>query len=149
MCPANFVRLGHRCYYFGQEDLTWNEAYFKCRELNGNIAVIKTPYQDKLLRQALHRASSKPIRNLFMTFFTNDFSVTSEWWLGGLYDWEKMTWKWGASGRNLTYDRFAFPQPDKKDELQWHCIVMDPNLQYRKVSAFRRLTRSNEFFVAS
>lgn len=60
---------------------------------------------------------------------------SDERWLGGLYDWEQMAWKWAASGKPLTYQAFG-KTIDDKEELRWHCIIMDPRLQYRYVAYY-------------
>lgn len=59
------------------------------------------------------------------------FSVPLERWLGGVYDWEQMSWKWAASGKPLTYQGFADSEPEQKEKLRWHCIIVDPTKQYR------------------
>ncbi|KAJ3656309.1 hypothetical protein Zmor_015395 [Zophobas morio] len=115
VCPPNFIRLSHRCYYFSKEAATWQDAYFQCRDLHSNLAIIKTPNQDKLIRRTL---SKKPLEPL-------------ERWLGGLYDWEQMTWKWAASGKPLVYQGFSRMEPEDKEKLRWHCIIVDPNLQFK------------------
>lgn len=115
VCPPNFVRQGHRCYFFSKEPATWQEAHFHCRDMHSNIAVIKSANQDKLIRSFL---SKKPLAPL-------------ERWLGGVYDWEQMAWKWAASGKPLSYSGFQKTEKEDKEKLRWHCIIMDPSLQYR------------------
>ncbi|KAJ8920843.1 hypothetical protein NQ315_015635 [Exocentrus adspersus] len=116
VCPPKFVRQGHRCYFFSKEPATWQDAHFKCRDMHSNIAIIKNWNQDKLLRSFL---SKRPV-------------ALVERWLGGVYDWEQMAWKWAASGKPLSYNGFQ-QKMDKEDKekLRWHCIIMDPALDYR------------------
>lgn len=57
----------------------------------------------------------------------------AERWLGALYDWEQMTWKWAASGKPLSFQAFGEKTIDDKEQLRWHCIILDPRLQYRFV----------------
>lgn len=54
-----------------------------------------------------------------------------ERWIGGMYDWEQMTWKWMASGKEIQYKGFADEIPDSKESLKWHCIVLDPEVGYK------------------
>ncbi|RZB40372.1 uncharacterized protein BDFB_007250, partial [Asbolus verrucosus] len=115
VCPPNFVRLSHRCYYFSKEPATWQDAYFQCRDLHSNLAIIRNSNQDKLIRRTLNRKTLAPL----------------ERWLGGLYDWEQMTWKWAASGKPLVYQGFSQMEAEDKEKLRWHCIIVDPNLQYK------------------
>jgi hypothetical protein len=115
VCPPHFIRLSHRCYYFSNEAATWQDAYFQCRDLHSNLAIIRSANQDKLIRRTLNKKSSAPV----------------ERWLGGLYDWEQMTWKWAASGRPLAYQGFSQMEPEDKEKLRWHCIIVDPKLQFK------------------
>nr|CAI5831841.1 unnamed protein product [Callosobruchus analis] len=109
------MRQGHRCYYFSKNPATWNEAMFKCRDLRSHLAIIKTAYQDKLIRNVLNR---KPVEPL-------------ERWLGGVYDWKAMRWTWGENGKHLSYSGFQMNGQEDKDKLRWHCIIMDPAIGYR------------------
>lgn len=58
---------------------------------------------------------------------------SSERWLGALYDWKQMTWRWAASGKPLTFQAFGESTLEDKEQLRWHCIIMDPKLQYKYV----------------
>ncbi|CAG9860714.1 unnamed protein product [Phyllotreta striolata] len=115
-CPKNFIKQGHKCYYYSPQALSWSEAMFKCRDLRSNLAVIQRRNQNKLLRSFLSR---------------NNTLEPAERWLGGVYDWKKSTWKWASSGKSLTFNGFPkeTPAADPKD-LQWNCIIMDPAKQY-------------------
>jgi hypothetical protein len=58
VCPPHFIRLSHRCYYFSNEAATWQDAYFQCRDLHSNLAIIRSANQDKLIRRTLNKKSS-------------------------------------------------------------------------------------------
>lgn len=55
VCPPNFVRLSHRCYYFSKDPATWQDAFFQCRDLHSNLAIIRNANQDKLIRKTLSK----------------------------------------------------------------------------------------------
>lgn len=57
VCPPNFVRLSHKCYFFSSYMATFQDAYWKCRDLHSNLAIIKNANQDKLIKQTLYRDS--------------------------------------------------------------------------------------------
>ncbi|CAH2215638.1 jg21836, partial [Pararge aegeria aegeria] len=31
VCPPQFIRLGHGCYYFSENKATWHDALFACK----------------------------------------------------------------------------------------------------------------------
>nr|XP_023023815.1 uncharacterized protein LOC111511934 [Leptinotarsa decemlineata]XP_023023887.1 uncharacterized protein LOC111511934 [Leptinotarsa decemlineata] len=116
VCPPNFIRQGRRCYFFSKDATTWQEALYHCRELHSHLTVIRNPVQDKLVRSFLSQKSLDPV----------------ERWLGGVYDWANMTWKWAASGKPLGYNGFVkFDKEENKEKLRWHCLIMDPSLDFR------------------
>ncbi|CAH1104191.1 unnamed protein product [Psylliodes chrysocephalus] len=115
VCPPKFIRQGHRCYYFSKHPLSWNEALFQCRDMHSNLAVVQNRNQDKLIKSFLSKKTLDPL----------------ERWLGGVYDWRKMAWKWAASGKPLAFN--GFPKevsPKDPESLRWHCIIVDPALQF-------------------
>ncbi|XP_050501452.1 uncharacterized protein LOC114336078 [Diabrotica virgifera virgifera] len=115
VCPPKFIRQGHRCYFFSKEAITWSEALFQCREMHSNLAIIQNRNQDKLIRSFLSKKTLDPL----------------ERWLGGVYDWGKMAWKWAAPGKPLAYNGFSKEvNPQDPETLRWHCIIMDPTQQY-------------------
>lgn len=59
VCPPNFVRLSHRCYYFSNFTATWQEAFWHCRDLHSNLAIIKNANQEKHVRQTLQKDSTR------------------------------------------------------------------------------------------
>lgn len=54
VCPPKFIRQGHRCYFFSKNSASWQEAYFACRDMRSNLAIIRNPYQDKLIKNFLN-----------------------------------------------------------------------------------------------
>lgn len=115
VCPPNFIRLSHRCYFFSKQKATWQEAYFQCQSLHSNLAIIKNSNQDKLIRKTLSRKTLEPL----------------ERWLGGRFDWQQKQWKWAASGKPLSYKGFDKSVNQDEENLQWNCIITDPKLQFR------------------
>ncbi|KAG5875045.1 hypothetical protein JTB14_022027 [Gonioctena quinquepunctata] len=116
VCPPKFIRQGHRCYYFSKEEATWQEALFHCRAKRSQLAIIKKRNQDKLIRNFLSQKTLDPV----------------ERWLGGVYDWVNSSWKWAASGKPLSYNGMVKSgKEETKEILQWHCLIMDPALEYR------------------
>ncbi|KAF7283049.1 hypothetical protein GWI33_001554 [Rhynchophorus ferrugineus] len=114
ICPSGFIRLSHRCYYISNDTATWHDAYFQCQSRRSHLAIIKNTNQDKLIRKALSSPDAKPM----------------ERWIGGRFDWQKKQWKWAASGRNVIFNGFH-QSVNKTDDLQWSCIIMDPQFQYK------------------
>lgn len=56
-----------------------------------------------------------------------------ERWIGGIYDWKQLKWKWGVSEKPMKYE--GFPRSKRAEQnLQWHCITTDPLIQNRHVS---------------
>lgn len=113
VCPPKFMRLSYKCYYFSNKTATFQEAYWKCRDMHSNIATIKNANQDKVLRKTLDHDAIMPL----------------ERWIGGRYDWGTMSWQWAASGKALQYKGFS--DDYDKEALNWHCIIMDPRKHYR------------------
>ncbi|ERL85484.1 hypothetical protein D910_02903, partial [Dendroctonus ponderosae] len=115
VCPPNFIRLSHKCYFFSKEKLTFHDAFFKCRSLHSNLAIIKNSNQDKHIKKTLSSRTVEPL----------------ERWLGGRFDWQKKQWQWAASGKPLTYNGFDSSFNQTQESLQWQCITIDPAFQYR------------------
>lgn len=36
-CPANFTRITHACYHFGERQYNWKSAMSMCKSLGGNL----------------------------------------------------------------------------------------------------------------
>ncbi|XP_065163051.1 uncharacterized protein [Atheta coriaria] len=121
------MRLSYKCYYFSNTTATWQEAYWKCRDMKSNIATIKNGNQDKIVRKTLDHDSLVPF----------------ERWIGGRYDWGTMSWQWAASGREIQFQGFEDGFPKQKEALDWHCIILDPKKHYRWSS--RSCTESKHY----
>ncbi|KAL3282920.1 hypothetical protein HHI36_006078 [Cryptolaemus montrouzieri] len=113
VCPRRFVRVGRRCYFFSKNSATWQDAYHQCRDRKSNIAIIKTANQDKRIRKILFRPTH----------------AIRERWLGGMYNWKQMKWLWASTGKPLGYHGFA--SQNFTESQKWHCIIMDPALDYK------------------
>lgn len=99
--------------------------------MRSNIAVLKTRYQDKLIRNFLSTKGLGKQAKDFLSFIHIVFiSEPLERWLGGVYDGENQSWKWAASGKALQFDGFGRTKKLDKD-LRWQCIIMDPSLGYK------------------
>ncbi|XP_026328378.1 uncharacterized protein LOC113236493 [Hyposmocoma kahamanoa] len=114
VCPPEFIRLGHSCYYFSENKATWQSALFACKDRDSNLSV-PARWEDRNLRKYLN----KP-----------DVSRTSRW-IGGIYDLAARAWKWGGELRTMHYQSFSKMKKMSPDELQFHCIAMMPELLYR------------------
>ena len=114
ICPPEYLKLNQHCYFFSKNKTTWQDAFFTCQDLQGKFAIIKHVNQDKMLRNFLNKISM----------------VNEERWIGGMYDWEQMKWKWGASGQEMVFQGFSQMEEDK-EKLQWHCTILDPQLGYK------------------
>ncbi|KOB73042.1 C-type lectin [Operophtera brumata] len=38
VCPPHFIRLGHSCYFFSEEQANWHDALFACKTIFGRRA---------------------------------------------------------------------------------------------------------------
>lgn len=59
------------------------------------------------------------------------FTAKLERWIGGIYDWHGMAWKWGVSGEKIVFENFEKLQYDDPKQYAWHCVVMDPRIDYK------------------
>lgn len=114
VCPPSFVRLGHSCYFFGDKKATWQSALFSCKDRDSNLSV-PARWEDRNLRNYLNKPSI----------------VNASRWIGGIYDYNSRTWKWGGELRSMHYQSFSKMRRLSPEELQWHCIAMMPELKYR------------------
>ncbi|XP_050307442.1 uncharacterized protein LOC126744139 [Anthonomus grandis grandis] len=114
-CPKDFIRLGHRCYFFSKEKATWQAAFYQCLSMKSNLAIIKNKNQDKLIRKTLSRKTLD----------------STERWLGGRFDWHRKEWKWAVSSKPLSYKGFDESVNQDSENLQWFCIIADPKLEFR------------------
>lgn len=114
VCPPHFIRLGHSCYFFSDNNATWQDAFFACKGRDSNLSV-PARWEDRNLRNYLNKPDvKKAIR-----------------WIGGLYDYVEKAWKWGGELRKMHYQSFSKMKKMTPEELQWHCISMVPELLYR------------------
>ncbi|RXG69190.1 Low affinity immunoglobulin epsilon Fc receptor [Armadillidium vulgare] len=113
LCPKGFLRLGHSCYYFSADMMTWQEAYFDCLHREGTLTSIESPWEDLLLR----------------TYLNNPQLARLNRWIGGEYNWLSKNWIWGASGKPMRY--LGFPPRDVPLGGHWQCVYLSPSLLYR------------------
>ncbi|KAB7500347.1 hypothetical protein Anas_06590 [Armadillidium nasatum] len=64
LCPKGFLRLGHSCYYFSADMMTWQEAYFDCLHREGTLTSIESPWEDLLLRTYLNKPQLARLESL-------------------------------------------------------------------------------------
>ncbi|XP_004924799.1 uncharacterized protein LOC114243533 [Bombyx mandarina] len=114
VCPPSFIRLGHSCYFFSDTEATWQKALFACKDRDSNLTV-PARWEDKNLRNYLNKKSIKKYSR----------------WIGGIYDSGDKEWKWGGELRKMHYQSFSKMKKMSPQELQWHCIAMIPEMQYR------------------
>ena len=55
ICPPDFIRFGHKCYYLSEHKATWNQAYYKCQEKFGFLASLDSYTEDKSIRALLNQ----------------------------------------------------------------------------------------------
>lgn len=53
VCPPDFVRLGNKCYFFSNTSVKWDDAFFNCNDMHSTLAIIRSKYQHKLLKNLL------------------------------------------------------------------------------------------------
>ncbi|CAH0626839.1 unnamed protein product [Chrysodeixis includens] len=114
VCPPNFIRLGHSCYFFSENKATWQNALFACTDRDSNLTV-PARWEDRNLRKYLN----KP-----------DVDKESRW-IGGIYDYGAKSWRWGGDLRKMHYQSFSKMKKMSPEELKWQCIAMIPELLYR------------------
>lgn len=114
VCPPQFIRLGHSCYYFSESKATWQNALFACKDRDSNLTV-PARWEDRNLRNYLNLPSIEKASR----------------WIGGIYDYGSKSWKWGGELLKMRYQSFSKMKRMKPEELQWHCIAMMPDLFYR------------------
>ncbi|XP_004523834.1 trichohyalin isoform X2 [Ceratitis capitata] len=115
MCPPHFQRVGSECYSLLPQASSWLEAHFFCKDKNAKLA------------EPQNRADRK--LRTFLKQYDAQSGLTGPIWIGATYDWQSNVWQWSISGKNLTYDAFSRMEPEQN--LENHCAVFDPNLDYR------------------
>ncbi|XP_035458458.2 uncharacterized protein LOC118281827 [Spodoptera frugiperda] len=114
VCPPQFIRLGHSCYYFSENKATWQAALFACTDRGSNLTV-PARWEDRNLRKYLNKPDV----------------VKESRWIGGIYDYGARSWRWGGDLRKMHYQSFSKMKKMTPEELKWHCIAMMPDLLYR------------------
>ncbi|CAD7004618.1 unnamed protein product [Ceratitis capitata] len=117
MCPPHFQRVGSECYSLLPQASSWLEAHFFCKDKNAKLA------------EPQNRADRK--LRTFLKQYDAQNGLTGPIWIGATYDWQSNVWQWSISGKNLTYDAFSRMEPEIRQNLENHCAVFDPNLDYR------------------
>lgn len=63
------------------------------------------------------------------------FLAKLERWIGGIYDWVQMSWKWGEASEKIDFENFSRLNNSllnkNPKEFAWHCIVLDPTDKYK------------------
>ncbi|XP_017769325.1 PREDICTED: lymphocyte antigen 75-like isoform X2 [Nicrophorus vespilloides] len=107
ICPKHYKHIKGKCYKFSREALTWQDAYYTCdSEYNATLALIPGKNQDLAIRRASLR------------LHIGD----EERWIGGIYDWEQMAWKWAVNGGIIQH------QAHDRERLRWNCLVWNPKI---------------------
>ncbi|XP_059052427.1 uncharacterized protein LOC131847008 [Achroia grisella] len=114
VCPPQFIRLGHSCYFFSENKATWQNALFACKDRESNLSV-PARWEDRNLRAYLNKSVLDGVSR----------------WIGGIYDHISQSWKWGGELREMHYQSFSKMKKMSPSELKWHCIAMVPDLLFR------------------
>ncbi|XP_043275185.1 uncharacterized protein [Venturia canescens] len=114
-CPVGFFRLNRKCYYLSAGTATWQQAHFHCKDRNSTLAAPDKKGKDRKLRK----------------YLMGDQFAKLERWIGGIYDWHGMTWNWGLSGEKILFHNFEKLEEGDPKQYAWHCIVMDPRIEYK------------------
>lgn len=113
MCPPNFQRIGTECFSLSQQQGSWLEAHFICKDKNARLAEPEK-YANRKLRQFLLKNDGSKFGRIFVIFNMNIYNGTHHFslpdtdpiWIGATYDWVNKMWQWSISGRNLTFNGF-------------------------------------------
>ncbi|XP_045764723.1 uncharacterized protein LOC123866960 [Maniola jurtina] len=114
VCPPQFIRLGHSCYFFSDTKATWHNALFACKDRDSNLSV-PARWEDRNLRNYLNKETV----------------TRASRWIGGIYDYPARAWKWGGELRQMHYQSFSKMKKLSPKELHFQCIAMSPELLYR------------------
>nr|XP_023023991.1 uncharacterized protein LOC111512095 [Leptinotarsa decemlineata] len=110
LCPENFHSVGKKCYHFSTQEAKWTDAHFHCQVLNSTLSVINSYREQNLLKDFLSCSNKTTI-------------PLTERWIDGIYDWKERTWKWGSSGKHITFN--AFSRKHLGDDYKWKCIALN------------------------
>lgn len=113
MCPPHFFRIGNECYFISQTRQNWLDAHFECKDRNSKLAE-PMEFADKKLRKFLQSSKEK------------DYI-----WIGGTYNWKDNKWQWAYNGKDIGYESFSLMVPGNRQDLKFHCAVLNPNRKFR------------------
>lgn len=142
-CPVGFFRLKRFCYYLSAGTAPWRDAYFHCKDRNATLAILDRNGKDKMLRKYLMGDQFSEYKLILvspgfnMPLYTpeshNMHTSTAklERWIGGIFNWEQMSWEWGVTGEKMVFQSFGRMEPGKSKRYAWHCVIMDPALKYK------------------
>ncbi|XP_014298014.1 uncharacterized protein LOC103575420 [Microplitis demolitor] len=115
-CPVGFFRLKRNCYYLSAGMAPWREAHFHCKDRNSTLAILDKKAKNRRLRK----------------YLMGDQFTRLERWIGGIYNWQQMSWEWGVSGEKIVFQNFDNSSHSKSnEEYAWHCVVLDPLVKYK------------------
>ncbi|XP_044007321.1 uncharacterized protein LOC122851877 isoform X2 [Aphidius gifuensis] len=118
-CPYGFFRLKRNCYHLSAKIARWIDAYHDCRDKNSTLAVLDKKGKDRQLRK----------------YLMSEQFTKLERWIGGIYNWLQMSWKWGETGEKIEFENFSRLNNSELNnnpkEYAWHCIVLDPTDKYK------------------
>ncbi|XP_069825291.1 CD209 antigen-like protein C [Dendropsophus ebraccatus] len=99
-CPDSWYTSGCSCYYFSEEELSWDEARDKCTNMNSNLVMIK------------NKTESDNLNKLF--------KIKKGYWIGLRRKPEEVqSWKW-LDGTRASFTNWGNNQPDNYKN-QEHC----------------------------
>ncbi|KAH0563896.1 uncharacterized protein LOC123272390 [Cotesia glomerata] len=114
-CPIGFFRLKRNCYYLSAGMAPWREAHFHCKDRNSTLAILDRKGKNRILRK----------------YLMGDQFTKLERWIGGIYNWQQMTWEWGVSGEKVVFQNFHNLNQSNSKAYAWHCMVLDPAVKYK------------------
>ncbi|XP_019864740.1 uncharacterized protein LOC109594018 isoform X2 [Aethina tumida] len=113
VCPNGFVKLGRKCYHFGNGPETWLDAHHECVKRGSTLASIKNARQN----------------NYISNFLIKNFGVEKRnFWIGGRFNYHQNIWVWGDSGEPLKIKLFT--KTDHQKDLTFQCIYLTTNRKH-------------------
>ena len=101
---------------FSSEATTWQEAHFRCRDHDAQLAVLATQYEDNTVRSYLERPEFPQLGR----------------WIGGMFVQDR--WVWAAQGTEIesptSFASEEGPHIAGGDE-EWNCLFMDPGSRFK------------------
>ncbi|XP_046568821.1 perlucin-like [Haliotis rubra] len=105
---------GRSCYLFSPNSIDFAGANSFCRFFRSRLAVIKTNYEDNLIKSYLHRHGKGA------TFYIGGTDLRGE----GIFTWER------PLAKKLRYKGWQPGEPNN-DKGREHCMTMRPTAGYR------------------